>query len=239
MEIEITSEDVESLLQKLSGYIRRRRQLDAEFDVDDDERLNNSISAPAEMFVWQALKARYPGSIHDGRVGRDDVVMPVGMRPLEVKLVGSDHGELSLQADVWAWDEGVERDILYLVRKDGSYDSWAVLLFRRLTKDLFGEARARGTKGKAPLRKHDAWNRCEVLFGTAGRKVKKDGGQMKVPCYTAAFGTVNPYLESYVDGDLGCVITVVDDEEDRDSCGCDEAGDQGPLEPDLPGRLAV
>ena len=128
-------------------------------------RRNIIMSQAQEEFFAQALSQTYSGVISDGRTGQPDIVIGELGKELECKLASrGKNGQIQFQCDENTMAAKGTLDYLYIVAGP-DFEEFAVLHFIDLTSDDFFPA-SPGSKGRARMKKWQAMNKCNVIWGT-------------------------------------------------------------------------
>lgn len=131
---------------------------------DDVCRRNLMMSVFHESYFTQAFTKQFGSARNDGRTGEADIIIETLGREVECKLTTvTPTGGFNLQTDYKTLQRKGELDYLYVLT-NRDFSAYAVLYFEGLTTDDFHPP-ARSSRGKARMKKHEAFSKCHVLFG--------------------------------------------------------------------------
>jgi len=131
---------------------------------DDVCRRNLMMSVFHESYFTQAFTKQFGSARNDGQTGEADIIIETLGREVECKLTTvTPTGGFNLQTDYKTLQRKGELDYLYVLT-NRDFSAYAVLYFEGLTTDDFHPP-ARSSRGKARMKKHEAFSKCHVLFG--------------------------------------------------------------------------
>ena len=134
-------------------------------------RRNAILSQAQEVFLAESLNLYGESALEDGRTGYPDICVVSQNRELECKITSGSGGSWTLQADYETLDRKGEVDFLYVLVNE-EFNEFAVLFFDGLTKDDFHPPSS-GSRGKSPMNKINAMDKCTVLMGRVEAKNDK------------------------------------------------------------------
>ena len=136
--------------------------------TEDLGRRNILMSGPMERFLANALSARYPKVVNDGKTGQPDIVVFTengDSLELECKLTSphQSSGSIAFQTDYETLVRKGKVDYVYLVANE-AFDEFCFIYFEGLTKDDF-RSLSPGARGKVQMYKHRGMKKATVLMG--------------------------------------------------------------------------
>lgn len=150
----------------------------AAFDIDitNDLRLRNvMMSTFHEHFFGRNI----PGATVSGRTGEPDILIPDTGVEIECKLTSPTGKQKSVQLQT-DWRTLVDKgslNYLYVIA-DTEFEKFAVLYFEGLTSSDFHPP-ARGSRGRAKMKKAEALDKCHVLHGAVVNQAEKHVEKLK------------------------------------------------------------